>query len=57
MYSNLVLSRIGIRALLNIILASLWQCRSPVEQGSLFQTQCAISQFTSSSYLLSVSVS
>lgn len=57
MYSNLVLSRIGIRALLTVVLASLWQCRSPVEQGNLFQMQCAISQFISSSYLLSVSVS
>lgn len=57
MYSNLVLSRIGIRALLTTVLASLWECQPPAEQGNLSQMQCAISQFTSSSYLLSVSVS
>lgn len=57
MYSNLVLLRIGIRALLTTVLASLWECQPPAEQGNLSQMQCAISQFTSSSYLLSVSVS
>lgn len=57
MYSNLVLSRIDIRALLTTVLASLWECQPPAEQGNLSQMQCAISQFTSSSYLLSVSVS
>lgn len=57
MYSNLVLLRIGIKALLTTVLASLWECQPPAEQGNLPQMQCAISQFSSSSYLLSVSVS
>lgn len=56
MYSNLVLSKIGIRALLTTVLASLWECQPTAEQGSLSQMQCAISQFTSSSYLLFQSV-
>lgn len=33
MYSNLVLLRIGIRALLTTVLASLWECQPPAEQG------------------------
>lgn len=40
MYSNLVLSRIGIRALLTTVLASLWECQPPAEQGNLSDAVC-----------------